>query len=289
MKNVQHLLQKFKESNQISGKGALSVMLVVTRAAKQEGLPLDANKLKTQEHGQVKGLSKSAVQKILKEHGVTQTLVEEGGRTSRGSVGLMEKYVTWLNEVHLKPEDLEEAENWWVQRIKEFLAGKPFKLRIDQAKSVANVIADLLNQAEKRQKTASGMQVQGALMQHLVGAKLSLVLPDSPPEPCGFSVSDQSSNKAGDFVIEDVVIHVTAAPTEGLLSKCADNLSSALKPIIVTTDMGVISGQNLAKRAGIEGRVDIFEIGQFVALNIYEMSKFAPADREPAVRELIKK
>ena len=37
------------------------------------------------------------MKKILKEHGITQQLSSEGGRTSRGSMGLMIKYVDFLN------------------------------------------------------------------------------------------------------------------------------------------------------------------------------------------------
>ena len=40
---------------------------------------------------------KYRIQRILADHGITRVLAEEGGRTSRGSVGLMQKYVEFLN------------------------------------------------------------------------------------------------------------------------------------------------------------------------------------------------
>lgn len=62
--------------------------LVVTKAARDLGLPLDPALLRTDEGGQVKDLGKAAVQNILAEYGISKVLAEEGGRTSRGSLGL---------------------------------------------------------------------------------------------------------------------------------------------------------------------------------------------------------
>ena len=63
----------------------------------------------------------------------------------------------------------------------------------------------------------------GAVLQHLVGAKLSLVLPDGVVQNHGFSVSDAVSARSGDFTIEEVIIHVTTAPGEALMRKCEGN------------------------------------------------------------------
>ena len=54
----------------------------------------------TDKEGQVKGLGASVIRKILKEYGITRTLAEEAGRTSRGSMGLMTRYVALLNSLH---------------------------------------------------------------------------------------------------------------------------------------------------------------------------------------------
>ena len=84
----------------MKGKGPISVALVVTRHGKKLGMPLDPEALLTDGGGQVMGLGKSAVQSILKDHGIDRVLAEEGGRTSRGSVGNMRKYVAFLNDLH---------------------------------------------------------------------------------------------------------------------------------------------------------------------------------------------
>jgi hypothetical protein len=51
----------------------------------------------TKNKGQVAGLGGDNLKKILKEHGITQILAAEGGRTSRGNMGLMMEYVKFLN------------------------------------------------------------------------------------------------------------------------------------------------------------------------------------------------
>jgi hypothetical protein len=83
---LEEKLKEFVKTNKIKGKGPLSVMLVITRRAKDDGLPLDSDKLLTKGGGQVLGLGKSAVQTILKDYGITRVLAEEAGRTSRGAL-----------------------------------------------------------------------------------------------------------------------------------------------------------------------------------------------------------
>ena len=71
--------------------------------AKHLGLPIDPESLRTEEGGQVAGLGRAAVQKILESHGIVKILAEEGGRTSRGSLGLMRGLCkNMLNGLHEK-------------------------------------------------------------------------------------------------------------------------------------------------------------------------------------------
>ncbi|MBN2109169.1 MAG: DUF4928 family protein, partial [Deltaproteobacteria bacterium] len=259
-----------------------------TRYAKKNGLPLKTESLLTKSDGQVLGLGKAAVQAILKEHGVTKVLAEEGGRTSRGSVGNMKKYVLFLNSLEKKGRvDLDYIEKWWIQKVKAFFSGKPFLFSFDQSKSLRSVIRNLINQAEKRQKQSTGATFVGTMLQHLVGAKLNLLLTDSI-EHHGASVADDVSGREGDFVVEDVAIHVTTSPTEALIRKCQRNLDKGLKPFIITLHKGVAVAEGLAEQAGIFDRLDIFEAEQFLAGNLYEIGKFAQAGRKTTTEHLIR-
>jgi hypothetical protein len=275
---IEEALQDFSRKHGFIGKGPLCVALVVTRHAQTRGLPLNAADLLTSGGGQVLGLGKAAVQAILRPHGVTQTLAAEGGRTNRGSIGNMREYVTFLNEIAQSGAldlDLQAIEKFWVGRVKAFFAAKPFRVRLDVSKSLRALVRDVIAQAEARQRRASGTQYVGAVLQHLVGAKLD------------FAVSDAPSGRDGDFTIADVVIHVTTTPGDLLIEKCRKNLDDARRPLIVTTMRGLTAAEVLAENAGLGERIDIFEIEQFIALNLYELGGFAGEGQKKSIGDVV--
>jgi len=285
--SIDEKLKEFAQKNHMKGKGPLCVALVMTRHGKKLGMPLDPDTLLTNGGGQVMGLGKAAVQYILKEHGVNNVIAEEGGRTSRGSVGNMRKYVAFLNDLHAEsPIDFEQVEAWWIERVKEFFSGKPFVLRFDASKSLRAVIRHLLSQAEKRQAQTHGSTIVGTMLQHLVGAKLNLLL-DSPLQHHGANVADDVSGREGDFIVEDVAIHVTTSPSEALIRKCRKNLDNAMRPVIITTNRGALIAEVLAEQAAMADRLDVFEAEQFLAGNLYEIGKFAQAGRRTTAEQLI--
>jgi hypothetical protein len=76
MIELEEKLNVYRKTNRIQGKGQLSAMLVITRRAKENGLPLDSSLLVTRKKGQVTGLSQSAVQHILNDYGITRVLAK---------------------------------------------------------------------------------------------------------------------------------------------------------------------------------------------------------------------
>lgn len=282
------LLAAFRDEKRIRGKGALAVVLHLSRYAVENGLPLDAGGLVTEGSGQVLGLGKGAVQRVLNDYGITQVLAEEGGRTSRGSLGIMQAYVEFLNELHSKRiADMGFIEAWWVDRVKEHFSAKPFRLRFDAAKSLQAIIADLLAQAQKRQREATGTMYQGTVLQHLVGAKLELAMPELEIRHNGASVADAVSDRAGDFVLGDSIVHITTSPGEAVIRKCKRNLEAGAKPIILTLAEGVTVAKALAENAGIAGRIDIMDAEQFLAANLHELSFFKATERPATLERLV--
>ena len=249
---IQEQLLEYKRKNKIHTKGPLSVVLFVTRKAKQNGLPLRCADLKAESAGQVAGLSKAAVQSILADYGIVKVLAAEGGRTSRGSIKNMEDYAAFLNELNEQGAcDLDVIEAWWVDRVKDFFASKPFHLKIDAGSSVSSAVWDLLDQAKKRQKDNPGTMYQGAVLQHLVGAKMQLLMGDKQEiEHHGFSVADAPTGRNGDFMVGNTIIHVTTAPGELLMDKCLDNIHSGYRPFIMTVSESMPAAKSLA---GIKG------------------------------------
>ena len=285
---LQKELAAFVAEQSFRGKGPLSVALVVTQHARNMGLPLDDKKLVTEREGQVLGLGKGAVQAVLKRHGVARVLAREGGRTSRGSLQNMRKYVAFLNRLGSQGDvDLDAVEAFWIDRVQEFFAGKPFKIKLDTSKSLRTVVRDVIEQAEERQKTTPGMNYGGAVLQHLVGAKLDCALGKGRFEHNSFSTADSPGARSGDFCLDDVAIHVTTSPGEAVIDRCRDNLNDGIRPVLVTVRRGLDVAEGLATNVGLADRIDIFEIEQFVALNVYELAKFAPDGRKTAVNDIV--
>jgi Domain of unknown function (DUF4928) len=281
-------LQEFTKDRKFNRKGPLSVALVVTQQARNMGLPLDSEKLLTEGGGQVLGLGKSAVQAILHRHGIERVLAAEGGRTSRGSISNMREYVALLNRIHSDERvDLQAIEAFWVARVQEFFAAKPFRVRLDASSSLRLVVRDILEQAEERQKAAFGVWYVGAVMQHMVGAKLDCALGPGKFQHNSFTTSDEQSGRKGDFFVGDVAIHVTTSPGEAAIQRCSDNLNDGHRPILVTRQRGLTVAEALAENVGLEDRIDIFEIEQFIALNLYEMGKFLMEGRRSVLKDFV--
>jgi hypothetical protein len=127
------------------------------------------------------------------------------------------------------------------------------------------------------------------VLQHLVGAKLEIVLKERSRILVhhGASVADAVSSREGDFVSDEVAIHVTTAPTQMLMQKCQHNLARGYHPIIVTIHNMVATAQGNARIEQIKDRVDIWAADQFLAANLYVLSGFQDTKRETSIRELL--
>jgi hypothetical protein len=232
-------------------------------------------------------LGGAAARKILKDHGIDRILSDEGGRTSRGNMGRLRAYIEVLNDLWRQGAlDLPGVEKFWIDRILSYFDSKPFTLKLDPSKSLQHCVRQLLVQAVVRQREAAGTMYAGAVMQHIVGAKIDLIL-NGEVEHHGFSVADAPSSRSGDFLVGDVAIHVTTAPTDALIRKCGSNLESGLRPLIITTDDGIGGAKALAKQAALEDRIDVVEIEQFLTANLYEWSDFRRERRPLAVKTLV--
>ncbi len=133
------------------------------------------------------------------------------------------------------------------------------------------------------------MNCAGAVLQHLVGAKLDCALKSVKVEHRSFSTADAPGDRAGDFSIGDVVIHVTTTPGEAVIERCLENLNGGYKPVLITIRRGVAFAEGLAENKGLAERVDIFEIEQFVALNLYEWGAFEVGGRRDAIKDLVRR
>ncbi len=281
-------LKAFQAENNIFTKGPLSLVVQFTRLVQDKQFPLNPDDFQTSSKGQVAGLGGGNLKKILKEHGITQQLSAEGGRTSRGSMGLMIKYVDFLNAWNLEESvDFAVIEAFWAEQVREYFRNQPFVLTADTSKTIGANLDELFEQAKKRQKQNPGTQYLGTVLQHLVAAKLCLIMPEGSFEIHGASVADGPTDRNGDFVINSTIIHCTTMPGALLIEKCKANLRSGCHPVIITIFERVHTALNLAEDAGLAGRVEVWDIQQFLSANVYEHSLFDETKRNSTLSDII--
>lgn len=282
-------LVQFQNKFGVVNVGGMGTALVLTRKARNLGLPLKETALLTEGGGQVSGLSGNAINKILKEYGEARRVGTEAGRTSRGTPTLAKQYAAFLNELDAGDASLLQGiEGWWVERIIEYFNTEPFSLKYDSSKNLISMLEDLVEQAMRRQQQSPGRTYVGAVLQHLVGAKLELALPDSKIEHHGYSVADKTT-RSGDYDLGDVSIHCTTAPQESLLLKCQANIQSGKRPIILTSGKMIGSAEEFARQIGIADRVEVLDILQFVTMNLYELSLSKSVQRQVTIASLVDK
>jgi hypothetical protein len=275
----------------LNGKGQIATMIFASRLARRDGLPFNVDAgIVTDGEGQVRGLGKGSVQAILADYGISRVLAEEGGRTSRGSLGNIRGYLTFLNELGAQASDnISSIEAWWVEQAKQFFNAKPFILRFEAGKSLRSVIRDLLAQAKKRQDEGAGTMFVGAMLQHLVGAKLELALPTITIGHNGFSVADAAGGRAGDFDIGNAALHVTTTPGEAVIRKCKANLDAGRHPVIITVHDMLPAADAFATQAGIVEQLDVLDAEQFIVSNLHEFGGFRSDQRRVTVEALVDK
>ncbi|CNK54779.1 Uncharacterised protein [Yersinia pseudotuberculosis] len=296
---IKTMLDTFAVSKAVNGnKGPIAALLVINRQALEQqraGIlvwPLNSDDWKTGKQGQVKGLGGPATQRILNEHGLDRILASEGGRTSRGSMQLMIDYIDLLNQNQNASGtiDLFECEVFWVGKARDYFERKPFVLSVDPQWGTRRAIRHLLSQAQIRQNEGAGAKFVGSLMQHMVGAKLDVLLGEGHITHHHSNQNDVGSSRSGDFDFEDMVLHVTNLPSEALLAKCIANLDGGYKPLVITSSKGAIVLEALlenARNGAYDGRVDILEFEQFLASNVIELGRFNAAGRKATLHKII--
>lgn len=280
----------FQTSQDVFSKGKLSLVIQFTRMVKDKEFPLRTEDFQTDSKRQVSGIGGGNLKKILKEHGIKRQLTSEGGRTSRGSMGLMISYVVFLNQWATNQAiNLDEIENFWAEEIRQFFNNQPFTLSADTSKTIRASLDEMFGQAKKREQQNKGTRYLGVMLQHLVAAKLQVVLDEDSFAIHGASVADSPTDRSGDFVINNTMIHCTTMPGDLLMEKCRRNLESGGRPVIITIYDRVHTAMTMVEDAGLAGRVEVWNIQQFLSSNVLEHSLFNDNDRNTTLAEIIQR
>lgn len=105
----------------------------------------------------------------------------------------------------------------------------------------------------------------------------------------GAYVADSPTDRSGDFVINNTVIHCTSSPGEPLIQKCKSNINAGCLPVVITIFDRVKTALDLAADAGLDGRIEVWDIQQFLSTNISEHSLFDGTARNTKLADIIEK
>lgn len=243
---------------------------------------------------QVRGLSGGKIRTILAAHNETRPFTSEGGRTSRrtlplahGLAAIIARAASSAGYSELSPDEQSEVQlslqRWFVDRVREdYFARQRIEAEIDPSLPARVAVARLLANAGERSGNAAG-----ALAQHLVGAKLALRFPEVDVSNHRYTTADQQTDRPGDFTVGDTAIHVTMAPSDPLLRKCAGNRAQGFRVLVLVPDSKVQAARQLAALQDIDDRISVQAIEDFVGSNVEEMGGLDAARIRTGMRVLL--
>lgn len=219
--------------------------------------------------GELKG-ARSGLRKVLARHGIPVTYLKEatGRQAATYARTLLEK-LQWGERIPAAKQDrqksLKDGIDVLVKEATAWLHRDPLKISCDRQCSPKIWVNTILKKAEGR----SGGRVE----QHLIGAKLQeryaekVKVPRHPGH-----AGDVQTGRSGDFDLGRVSFHVTSNPTRDHLQKCKENAATNRVPVLIVPADKVEHARVYASDEGIENRVTILSIEDFVAHNVIEIS-----------------
>lgn len=262
-----------------SGKvntNAMTVGIAVAELLKSN-YPLTDDVVKSRNQGQVKGLSRTLVSRILAEHGETQEFTSEGGRTSRGSLVLALELASILNDTlglnvaeSTRTATAIALQDYFVSCIQaDYSSKQRLRVSIDWQKPVSAIAFDILEAARHRAD-----QPTGAVAQHLAGAKLELRFPNLEIGRDQANAADQQTNRQGDFQVGSTAFHVTVAPSSKLVARASENIAQGYRPVVLVPHDKMQFASGLFASEGMGNRVGTQSIESFVGTNVEEMGGY---------------
>lgn len=248
--------------------------LIVSRMM-ADGIPITDERLYSEGKSQVRGLSGSTISKILEQHGETRIFTREGGRTSRGTIFLAAAFRDVLNSIKVNGDEPVDAvlvsnqlEAFFTQCVRlDYFDKQRITVDLDYNKPVASVVSDILKAAAERSDKPTG-----AVLQHLIGAKLQLRFPNVKIGCDRANAADLHTDREGDFQVGTTAFHVTTAPMEKLISRCVENKRAGYRPVILTLESKVIAARQMADNVGMSEQIAVQAAETFIGNNIEEIA-----------------
>jgi len=274
LKAAQHWYESQRAENGAMNTNVMNAGLIVSRMM-ADGLPITDERLYSNGKSQVRGLSGPAIAKILEQHGETRIFTREGGRTSRGTVFLAAAIRDVLNDTHVSEDNPIDAvfvssklEAFFTKCVGlDYFDKQRITVEIDYTKPLSSVVSDILKAAAERSDKPTG-----AVLQHLVGAKLQLRFPEEKIGLDRANAADMHTDREGDFQVGTTAFHVTTAPMEKLITRCVENKRAGYRPVILTLESKVQAARQMADNVGMSEQISVQSAEIFIGTNIEEIA-----------------
>ncbi len=166
-----------------------------------------------------------------------------------------------------------------IKDMEDRLGGVRLRPQCDRQQSPAAWIDSILVAAERRSL--------GAVERHLVGATLQqrhpgILIPNNPSH-----AADAQTKRSGDFPLQNVSYHVTATDGKEAVARCKENVGTGRHPILLVPKRYAEKASLYAEIAGIQARVSILAIEDFITQNIIEMSTHQQQDFFSTLKAII--
>lgn len=150
-------------------------------------------------------------------------------------------------------------------QIDAYFLRRQMRVKLDLNDSPVTWVEQIFDVAQERSR--------GRVEQHLVGAKLQKRMPEQDISAHAAFAADVQTQRSGDFVLGNIVFHVTAVPALPVIEKCQDNLRQNLNPVLVVPRAKIERAKGLASATPeLERRISFVAIEDFLATNIIEMA-----------------
>ena len=153
------------------------------------------------------------------------------------------------------------------------------KIRLEPQHSPTEWVRQILEKAKSK--------AERVVEHHLVEADLQKRYANSGVYRFSDQVTDIQTRRPGNFIIGDTIYHVTATLTPSIIQKCDEDIKSGLHPLLLVPSELVSKAKYFAEYIGIEKRLSVIAIEDFVALNIIEMATGNQAKFFEVLQEII--
>jgi len=157
-----------------------------------------------------------------------------------------------------------------VNELDDWSNRKPLSLACHRQQSPAVWVASILEWAERRPEELIEQQLVGATLQR---RHPNIKVPNHPGH-----AADLQTHRTGDFTLRNVSYHVTATDGKEAVQRCKQNLDAGVHPVLLVPRQFLVKANIHAENAGIQKRLSVLALEDFITQNIIELSTNEQAD-----------